>query len=328
VQPAGRTLPGERPVRHAVAGARAAAYTRVFGCGFAHQLVGADGESRRQSRQVIHCKPAFPRLQTAQGGHTDPRFARNVLKGQTALHAKLAKSPTHQHVDAVLCLHGKLFAIGSHRGQGGGMAMSEAEQAWEEHYGERDRVWSGRVNARLAELVEPMTPGRALDLGCGEGGDAIWLAEHGWRVTAVDISQTALNRAAAGATARGLADRIDFQPHDLNETFPDGVFELVSAQFLHSTVPLDRARLLRRAADAVAPGGTLMVVDHAAAPPWASKLDHHHHEFPTGDEVVASLNLDESQWDRVRVAAVERDALGPAGQRAVLTDNVMVLRRS
>ena len=96
---------------------------------------------------------------------------------------------------------------------------------------------------------------------------------------------------------------------------------------MHSPVPLDRARLLRRAADTVAPGGTLVVVDHGAAPPWASKLDHRHHEFPTGDEVVSSLNLDDSQWDRVSVAALERDALGPAGQQAVLTDNVMVLRR-
>jgi SAM-dependent methyltransferase len=207
------------------------------------------------------------------------------------------------------------------------MAMSEAQQAWEEHYGERDRVWSGRVNVRLAELVEPMTPGRALDLGCGEGADAMWLAEHGWRVTAVDISQTALDRAAADAAARKLADRIDFQRHDLAQNFPDGAFDLVSAQFLHSTVPLDRARLLRRAADAVGPGGTLVVVDHGAAPPWASKLDHHHHEFPTADEVVSSLNLDDSQWDRVRVAAVNRDALGPEGQHAILTDNVMVLRR-
>jgi SAM-dependent methyltransferase len=205
--------------------------------------------------------------------------------------------------------------------------MSEAQQAWEERYGECQRVWSGRVNARLAELVEPMTPGRALDLGCGEGADAMWLAEHDWRVTAVDISQTALDRAAADAVTRNLADRIDFERHDLTQSFPDGVYDLVSAQFLHSTVPMDRARVLRRAAEAVAPGGTLMIVDHGAAPPWASKLDHHHHEFSTADEVVSSLNLDESQWKRVRVAAVEREALGPAGQQAVLTDNVMVLGR-
>ena len=208
------------------------------------------------------------------------------------------------------------------------MAMSEARQAWEEHYGAHERVWSGRVNIRLAELVEPMPPGRALDLGCGEGADAMWLAEHGWQVTAVDISQTALDRAAADAAARNLADRIDFQCHDLAQSFPSGAFDLVSAQFLHSTVPMDRARLLRRAADAVAPGGILLVVDHGAAPPWASELDHQHLEFPTAQQVVASLNLDESQWDRVRVAAVERDGRGPAGQQAVLTDNVMLLRRA
>jgi SAM-dependent methyltransferase len=207
------------------------------------------------------------------------------------------------------------------------MAMSEAQQAWEEHYGERERAWSGRVNVRLAEVVEPMRPGRALDLGCGEGADALWLAERGWHVTAVDISQTALDRAASDAASRNLLDHIDFQRRDLTESFPDGAFDLVSAQFLHSTVPMDRARLLRRAADAVAPGGTLVIVDHAAAPPWASKLNHHHHEFPRAQEVVKSLNLDDSQWNRIRVAAVEREATGPDGQQEVVTDNLMVLRR-
>ena len=205
------------------------------------------------------------------------------------------------------------------------MAMSDGEQAWEERYGERERVWSGRVNARLAEVAEALAPGRALDLGCGEGADAVWLAEHGWHVTAVDISQTALDRAVAEANARNVADTIDFQRHDLTQSFPAGVFDLVSAQFLHSTVPMDRAKLLRRAANAVAPGGTLLVVDHAAAPPWASKM--HHHEFPTADEVVSSLEREAAQWDRIRVEAVERETVGPDGQHAVLTDNVMVLRR-
>jgi len=203
------------------------------------------------------------------------------------------------------------------------MVTSDAEQAWEERYGERERVWSGRVNARLAEVADALTPGRALDLGCGEGADAVWLAERGWHVTAVDISQTALERAASEANARNVA--VDFQRHDLTETFPAGVFDLVSAQFLHSRVPMDRAKLLRRAADAVAPGGILLIVDHAAAPPWASKM--HHHEFPTVDEVASSLNLDVAQWERIRVDAVERQTVGPDGVDAVLTDNVMVLRR-
>jgi hypothetical protein len=111
------------------------------------------------------------------------------------------------------------------------------------------------------------------------------------------------------------------------ESFPNGVFDLVSAQFLHSTVAMDRAQILRRAADAVAVGGTLLIVDHGAAPPWSSKLNHHHHEFPNTEQGVESLNLDDSQWNQIRVEAVERDAAGPDGQRAVLADNVIVLRR-
>lgn len=206
------------------------------------------------------------------------------------------------------------------------MAMSDAQHAWEERYGERERVWSGRVNVRLAEVAESMTPGRALDLGCGEGADAIWLAEQGWHVTAVDISQTALDRALDDAAARNLLDRIDFQRLDLTETFPDGTFDLVSAQFLHSTLEWDRTQLLRRAAETVVPGGTLLIVDHAAAPPWAQHHDHHH-DFPSADGVVVSLNLDAAQWVRERVESVEREATGPDGQHAVLTDNVMVLRR-
>jgi SAM-dependent methyltransferase len=110
------------------------------------------------------------------------------------------------------------------------------------------------------------------------------------------------------------------------ESFPDGVFDLVSAQFLHSKLPMDRARLLRSAAGAVAPGGTLLIVDHAAPPPGMSKLDHHH-EFPGTEEVLASLNLDAAQWDRVRVESVDRDATDRDGQHFVWTDNVMVLRR-
>jgi hypothetical protein len=88
---------------------------------------------------------------------------------------------------------------------------------------------------------------------------------------------------------------------------------------------MDRAQLLRRAADAVAGGGNLVVVDHGAPPPWASH--QHRHKFPSAVEVVSSLNLDESRWDRVQVDTVERDALGPEGQQAALIDNVMLLRR-
>jgi SAM-dependent methyltransferase len=206
------------------------------------------------------------------------------------------------------------------------MSTPDAKEHWEEHYGERNRVWSGRVNFRLAEVVSTLKPGHALDLGCGEGADAWWLAERGWSVVAADISETALQRAAAEADARGLTDRIEFAQHDLSDSFPDGTFDLISAQFLHSMIPFDRPRVLKQAASAIRPGGVLLIVDHAGPPPWASKLAHHH-EFSSAEEVVAALDLDDAEWERVRVEAAERQATGPDGQTGTLVDNLIVLHR-
>ena len=76
---------------------------------------------------------------------------------------------------------------------------------WEELYRKKDRIWSGKVNAVMAAIVGDLPAGRALDLGCGEGGDAVWLAQRGWTVTAVDVSQLALDRAAAHAQDLGLS---------------------------------------------------------------------------------------------------------------------------
>jgi SAM-dependent methyltransferase len=207
------------------------------------------------------------------------------------------------------------------------MSTLETQQFWEDHYGAKDRIWSGRVNQQMAAIVADLPPGRALDLGCGEGGDAMWLAERGWQVVGVDISPTALERAAADAAERGVAERISFERHDLSETFPAGPFDLVSASFLQSPLPWDRAQLLRRAAEVVDHGGLLVIVDHGAAPPWAPA---HVHEFPfpSASEVVDELNLPAGQWQRVRVDAVERDAVGPDGQHGTLIDNVIVLRRA
>ena len=100
--------------------------------------------------------------------------------------------------------------------------MNETKAHWEEHYGERDRVWSGRVNVQFADVAADLPPGRALDLGCGEGADSVWLAERGWNVVAVDISETALGRAREAASSRGVSDRIEFVALDLSDGFPDG----------------------------------------------------------------------------------------------------------
>ena len=202
----------------------------------------------------------------------------------------------------------------------------DARTAWEEHYGATSQVWSGRVNAQLARIVPGLPVGRALDLGCGEGGDVVWLADQGWTVVGADISATALDRARAAAVARGVSDRVELQQHDLTVGFPAGSFDLVSAQFLHSPVELDRSGLLRRAVAAVAPGGSILIVDHAAAPPWASRL--HHHDFPDAESVVAGLRLDDRLWEPVEVGPVQRDAVGPDGREAVLTDNVIWIRRA
>jgi SAM-dependent methyltransferase len=204
--------------------------------------------------------------------------------------------------------------------------MSETKEHWEQHYGERDRVWSGRVNVQFADVVGDLPPGRALDLGCGEGGDAVWLAERGWDVVAVDISDTALGRAAEAAKSRGVAERIEFIQRDLSDEFPDGTYDLISAQFLHSMVRLDRTSILANAAAALRDGGLLVIVDHGSAPPWASKLDHVH-EFPSADEVVARMNLNPDEFERVRVDEVERQAVGPEGQQIPWKDNVIVMRR-
>lgn len=203
------------------------------------------------------------------------------------------------------------------------MEQVDAQQMWEERYAESERIWSGRPNARLVEIVSELPPGRALDLGCGEGGDTVWLARQGWHVTAVDIADTALRRAAE--LAADLVERIDFQRHDLTETFPEGRFDLVSAHYLHSPLQWDRNPLMRRAAQAVAPGGTLLIVDHGEAPPWAERL--HEHVFPSAQEVVDGLALDPARWDVVRAEAAEREAQGPDGQAGHLIDNLIVLRR-
>jgi len=203
--------------------------------------------------------------------------------------------------------------------------VNEHYATWEEHYASRPQVWSGRVNAQLAAVAPQLGGTRALDLGCGEGADAIWLAEQGWTVVAVDVSGTALSRARTAATSRGLAEHIDFQQHELTRSFPAGLFDLVSAHFLHSTVEMDRTALLRRAADAVAPGGALLIVDHAAAPPWAEKMAHH--EFPAAEAVVDGLRLDPAEWSH-RISRVQRQASGPEGEEVTLVDNVILLSRA
>ncbi|MFJ2175011.1 SAM-dependent methyltransferase [Streptomyces sp. NPDC087851] len=201
------------------------------------------------------------------------------------------------------------------------------EEFWDGRYGVSERIWSGEPNTVLVRETTGLPPGRALDLGCGEGADAVWLAERGWHVTATDISRVALGRAARHAADAGVADRIDWQWHDLTATFPTGGFDLVSAHFLHSpSEEFPRERILRAAAASVAPGGTLLIVGHAGFPSWDPNPPNVH--LPTPEEVLASLELPEGRWEVLLSAEHERLQTAPDGEQVTRTDNALKLRRS
>lgn len=202
---------------------------------------------------------------------------------------------------------------------------------WRRRYNEKGAVWSGRVNQVLAEVVATLTPGRVLDLGCGEGGDAVWLADHGWQVTGVDISATAIDRARTAAAAAGVPEgRLTLIAADLRDWHTDQDFDLVSACFLQSPVELDRGRILRAAAGRIVPGGHLLVVSHAAPPPWASGLaGHDHHRlFLSPQQEIEILGASEGEWEQLIVETRQRTATGPDGQTGVLDDAVVLLRRN
>ncbi|WP_346539065.1 FAD-dependent oxidoreductase [Micromonospora sp. DPT] len=216
--------------------------------------------------------------------------------------------------------------VHDHAASGTDAVDAETARHWDELYQRRERIWSGRANPHLVDVVDQVPAGTALDLGCGEGADAIWLAGRGWRVTAVDVSATALDRAAAEAATAGVADRIDFQRHDLTRTFPAGVFDLVSAQFLQSPLEFPRAEVLRAAARAVASGGRLLIVEHGEVPPW-SKLAHPDVRFPTPEETLAELDLDPDGWRTERLDAPRREVTDPDGRPATLVDHLVLVRR-
>jgi SAM-dependent methyltransferase len=203
------------------------------------------------------------------------------------------------------------------------------DASWDERYAASHRLWSGEPNHQLVAEAAGLPPGRALDAGCGEGADAIWLAHRGWRVTAVDLSGVALQRAAAHGeeTSGEVAARITWVHADLAEWAPaPASYDLVSAQFLH--LPADqRGGLYRRLADAVAPGGALLIVGHHPSDlqtgiprPRLPEL------YPTGREIAASL--DPELWVVEVDAARARQTVDHDGRPVTIHDAVFKAQRT
>jgi SAM-dependent methyltransferase len=186
---------------------------------------------------------------------------------------------------------------------------------WNRRYAGTELVWTAQPNRFLVAETEHLRPGRALDLACGEGRNAVWLAERGWEVVGVDFSDVALEKARALADAGGVdaswvhADLLDFEPSR-------GAFDLVVAFYLQLPSNV-RAPVLRRAADAVASGGTLLVVAHDSSNlesgyggPQEARVLY------SSDDVVDDLR--DSGLVIERADVVTRDVETPEGERHAL----------
>ena len=201
------------------------------------------------------------------------------------------------------------------------------EDSWNERYRSSPRVWSGNPNPQLVAEVEGLTPGRALDVGCGEGADAIWLARHGWDVTGTDISSVALERAARHAADidAAVSARIEWKQVDLLVSAPEpDSFDLVSAQFMQLP-PVPRARLFSALAASVRVGGSLLVVGHHPSDLTSgARRPRMPDRFYTADDIAGLLD---TSWSVVVHEARPRRTATPAGDPATVHDAVLLATR-
>jgi SAM-dependent methyltransferase len=209
-----------------------------------------------------------------------------------------------------------------------GATIHFTREFWDERYRSAGRLWSGQPNPQLVAQVAELAPGEALDAGCGEGADAVWLAARGWTVTAADVSPVALERGAAHAAAEGehAAARISWQQADLRSWDPGPErFDLVSAQFMYLPDG-ELGALHRRLAAAVRPGGTLLIVGHHPD-------DLHASLGRTGDLTLfpdagtMAAALDPAGWEIVVAGVFARPAAGLDGEAATAKDTVLRARR-
>ena len=198
------------------------------------------------------------------------------------------------------------------------------QEFWDARYGSAASIWSGNPNPQLVAQVADFQPGTALDVGSGEGADAIWLAEQGWHVTRIDVSMVALERAAQRAANAGqdVANRITWQQADILTWDPaPRQFDLVSAQFIH--LPRSaREVVYRRLAAAVRPDGSLLIVGHHPSDLATTiRRPNLPDLFFTAEQVAAGLDPDD--WQVVVAASPERHMLDSEGRSVTISDAVM-----
>ena len=193
---------------------------------------------------------------------------------------------------------------------------------WDARYAGEQLVWSAEPNRFLVAEVDGLTPGRALDVACGEGRNAIWLAEQGWTVTGVDFSTVAIDKGRRLAGARAVS--VHWELADVTEyTPPLEQFDLVIVMYLHLPDTLRRL-VFERAAGAVAPGGTLLVVGHDITNPergWGGPQDHGVLYGP--EDVAAGLD----GLDIVKAQRVERPVATAEGDKIAIDALVRATRR-
>jgi SAM-dependent methyltransferase len=204
---------------------------------------------------------------------------------------------------------------------------SGATRSWDDRYLASQRMWSGEANPWLVSSATPLVPGLALDVGAGEGGDAMWLAEAGWQVTATDASAVALYRGNRELLRRfdttGRLLGISWQVSDIaTEPLPAELFDLVSIQFLHLD-PATRLKVWQQAMTRVAPGGTLLIVGHSAKDAEAGV------RRPPPDllfDLEVFDALDPAGWSEWSVSERERSATH-RGEAVTVWDVVLVAKR-
>ena len=174
-------------------------------------------------------------------------------------------------------------------------------QEWDTRYTNTPWVWSSDPNMWVVQELEGLRPGRALDLGAGEGRNAVWLARRGWQVDAVDFSRVALRRADELAAANGV--QVVTREADLTTFEPDeAAYDLVLVVYVH-LAHADMDGLLRRAARAARPGGTLLLVGHDV-----SNIEHGI-GGPQDPAILTSASQVTAVWDEMadcEVAEVRR----------------------